>query len=368
MKIVGKKKYMENKIMDKRLYHVDILRILAAVLVIFNHTGTWGFSLFTKAQDSKFYLFYMVISILDKIDVPIFFMISGALLLSREVDFRQTINRIWKCIVLIVGASFLVYTYKFVFCEMDYFLTDFWSKLYTCKIDGRFWFLYSYLAFLIMLPLLQKLVVNLKRKDFYYLFILHIIFVGIIPMLEYVIGGDVRVLTSNINIVLVNSSFVFYPIMGYYVENVLDVEKFDKKIFYKILFANFIVILITCIMTQYKINITGICNENESQTFHSCLISIPTVSVYCGVKYLFMKIKMNSVTCKIISELASVTLGVYLLEEMIRDRTSFILGFLYHRMHLRTLPSCIVYVLAVFVICGAITYLLKRIPVIKDYL
>ena len=33
MKIVGKKKYMENKIMDKRLYHVDIVRILVVFVI-----------------------------------------------------------------------------------------------------------------------------------------------------------------------------------------------------------------------------------------------------------------------------------------------------------------------------------------------
>lgn len=54
------------------LLHLDFLRIVAIFLVVFNHTGTRGFLLFTVAQQSPLYGLYSFLSIADKMAVPIF--------------------------------------------------------------------------------------------------------------------------------------------------------------------------------------------------------------------------------------------------------------------------------------------------------
>lgn len=66
-----------------RKQHFDFLRIIAIFMVLFNHTGTNGFVLFTIARESKLYIFYLFFAIFIKMAVPLFFMISGALLLPR---------------------------------------------------------------------------------------------------------------------------------------------------------------------------------------------------------------------------------------------------------------------------------------------
>lgn len=66
-----------------RAVHLDILRLIAIFLVLFNHTWTRGFSLWTISHNSGvLYWLYMFLSITDKIGVPLFLMISGALLLK----------------------------------------------------------------------------------------------------------------------------------------------------------------------------------------------------------------------------------------------------------------------------------------------
>lgn len=37
---------------NKRLTHIDVLKIISIFMVLFNHTGTDGFVLFTIARDS----------------------------------------------------------------------------------------------------------------------------------------------------------------------------------------------------------------------------------------------------------------------------------------------------------------------------
>ena len=60
----------------KRLLHLDLLRIIAIFFVIFNHTGDRGYMLFTDNVGTALYFPYMAFSVLCKVAVPIFFMIS----------------------------------------------------------------------------------------------------------------------------------------------------------------------------------------------------------------------------------------------------------------------------------------------------
>ncbi len=68
----------------KKLVHLEAFRILAIYLVMFNHTDKNGFFFFTVAQASPFYGLYLFISIACKFAVPLFYMVSGALLLKKE--------------------------------------------------------------------------------------------------------------------------------------------------------------------------------------------------------------------------------------------------------------------------------------------
>lgn len=89
-----------------RLLHPDILRILAIYLVAFNHTGDRGYMLFANSAGSALYFPYMAFSVLCKIAVPIFFMISGALLLPKEESFKQLFQKrvLRMAVVLILNS------------------------------------------------------------------------------------------------------------------------------------------------------------------------------------------------------------------------------------------------------------------------
>ena len=70
--------------------HLDILRILACLFVIFNHTADAGFQLFTTYPTGGFvYFFLSFFTVLCKTAVPIFLMISGALLLGRDISLKD---------------------------------------------------------------------------------------------------------------------------------------------------------------------------------------------------------------------------------------------------------------------------------------
>ena len=150
------------------IVHIEFLRILAIFLVLFNHTGTNGFFLFADELDSPFFPFYIFLSIADKIAVPIFFMIAGALLLGKEESIRDVYTkRVFRYIVILVVVSFLYWLWQFHYNISVAALRVFWKKLYSHHMSTQLWYLYSYIGLLIMLPLLRRLAGVLKKNDIY---------------------------------------------------------------------------------------------------------------------------------------------------------------------------------------------------------
>lgn len=84
----------------KKVYY-EWLRCIACFMVIFNHLK--GYRLFMDASGIK-QICYIILSVLTKINVPVFFMVSGALLLEKQEDFRivfkKRISRIGLVILL----------------------------------------------------------------------------------------------------------------------------------------------------------------------------------------------------------------------------------------------------------------------------
>ena len=77
------------------------MRIIAAFFVIFNHTSSVGHFLFSRYSDHSIqYWPYMLIAAFCHFSVPLFFMISGALLLGRDDEMRQR-NSLNKALCII---------------------------------------------------------------------------------------------------------------------------------------------------------------------------------------------------------------------------------------------------------------------------
>ena len=95
--------------MKKKIY-IEVLRIIAALFVIFNHTGSMGFELYSSYTIcSPKYWIMLFLSILCKVAVPLFLMISGALLLNKDLNVKEIwkyrISRIFIALLAILNIS-----------------------------------------------------------------------------------------------------------------------------------------------------------------------------------------------------------------------------------------------------------------------
>ena len=96
--------------MDNKRLDIELIRIIAVFFVIFNHTGTMGYFLFASYEPRSIqYWIYLFISVFCKISVPLFFMITGALMLNRK---EESLRYLWKhrvlhiCCILIIWSFF----------------------------------------------------------------------------------------------------------------------------------------------------------------------------------------------------------------------------------------------------------------------
>lgn len=181
-----------SEVKPRKLY-LDMMRLLAISFVIFNHSSVNGYMLFTVARESEFYYLYMALSIIAKNGVPLFLMISGALLLKKNEKWDAIFRRFIKYTVILVICSFVTYVWSWKrFQYYDSFsLIYFLKTLYTSNLATAYWYLYAYLAIILMLPLLRSMAQGMREIDFQMIFLISIS-MSLIGIVEYLISGGGR--------------------------------------------------------------------------------------------------------------------------------------------------------------------------------
>ena len=157
---------------SNRNYSFDILRIFACFMVIVNHTNSWVFMTYFPSASGHLSLALFFIS---KTAVPIFFMISGALLLGKRDTYRIAYGkrafRIFLDILVFSIISFCITNHGF-----NGFSFDTIRSMINNPIITPYWYLYSYLGIMLMLPFLQKMVQALNKRD--YIILLSLLFIS----------------------------------------------------------------------------------------------------------------------------------------------------------------------------------------------
>lgn len=365
---VGKYSLQQEKINGNKKVYLEALRMIAAWLIIFNHTGAHGFFFFAQQRNSRFFWLYLFLSIADKVAVPVFWMISGAVLIEKEESVSEVLRkRVLRMAAVIIIFSFMNYIYDIYENNLFFSFSDFGRKIYSSNMGSTYWFFYSYLGFLLMLPFLRKMYNNLKNDCFIYMIILWIIFQGMLPIFQFIVWKGEYVFNREFTIPIVTSVNIIYSGIGYFLEKRLNKEFYHKKYIILLLAASFICIFICCLMTFFFAGGSDKrFEESYSQTFFNTLILIPALTLFLAVKWFFMKIKIPNTVNKIIIWIGNLTFTLLLIEGVIRDE---ILGLFYvFSKNMSEFIACILWVTVVFIIGLFVSALLKKIPLFRNIL
>ena len=171
----------------KRNVYLETMRIIASLAVVFMHTGGDGYTLFAQYSPDRIkYWIYLFLAVFAKFPIPIFFAISGMLLLPKEESIKEIWKkRISKTFMVLLLFSFISYMWDAIEEKVHFSLTEFVRSLYSSQWNYAYWYLYAYLGFLICLPFLRALARKLEKKDYFYLIGIVSVVTGLLPIVEF---------------------------------------------------------------------------------------------------------------------------------------------------------------------------------------
>ncbi len=338
--------------------HLDIIKIAAMYLVLVNHTMEKNFWLYAAVQEQPWHWLLLAHSILVKVAVPLFFMCSGTLLLGREETYdRLLLHRVLRYAGILLGASFVSYLYYTGRYQPITFV-GFLDALYRNTVSLHFWYLYSYICMLLMLPFLRKIAQGMREADFYWLVLMHLT-ANMIPFLDYVLYQGTAYHTTHLSL-FVNANYVAFPLMGYYIENRMDTRKISAEGLSVLLLGSLLAIYITVTMMEWRVRTDGGWNYNNLEAYLGTLISIPSITIFYGLKLLTAKWKIKRRTALIINIAGSCTFGVYLFEGFWREKAGFVYDFFLP--WIGTFFAVMVQMAVALLMGLAATFLVKLIP------
>ena len=357
-----------------RRLDLELMRVIACFFVIFNHTGENGFFRFSLCDSGSLrFWVYLAVSIFCKFSVPLFFMVSGALLLEREESLgRLWRHRIGKIALVLLAWSFFYYLDEVWLGWREFRLGDFAGQFLWGNWNLSFWYLYAYLAMLMTLPLLRKFAGSLTNREFVYLFSLAFVFSSLLPVLQYLLWQENHSFNSDFQLGWVCAQIFVCPLLGYFMRKRIP-DFWSGRRLALLWAANLGGILVTAGLTVWKASLTGMLDENHSQSFYNLFSVLNAASVFAACTYLAgrgaaLRRPLLRRLCALLQSMGGCTLGIYLLHLFFHQRLPF-MGRLWDvfrvRLGLGDMISAFLYCGVIFLMGYGVTLVMKRVPLAR---
>lgn len=272
-------------------------------------------------------------------------------------------------LLILIAWSVLYYSIDCHINNADLSVKEFLQKLYSQNLAGHLWYLYGYIGLLIGIVFIRTMVQNTTNKNFIYMLVLTLMYHGVIPVAEYIFSKGSITLNSYLKMSWLMGQMIIYPCIGYYIHNRIDINKVKLKHICGLWILNIITIMISALMTYYKINVTGLCNDSDSQTFHYSFAIVNCITVMITARYFFEHIKVRQCIQKVITYVGSCTFGIYLMHIIILNKWKFFQNIweVLHSLpvHINNMLVAWIVCLIVMLICLIITGVMKKIPLLR---
>lgn len=341
--------------------YIEVLRIIAIYGVIFNHTGLYGFQLYTlQPIGSVKFVVYLIMAVICKFAIFLYLMISGSLLLGREESIMTIYKkRVSKMLILLLFWSVLYYFYMSYATKTDVSLSDFLKKIYSTSTSSHLWYLYAYIAFLISLPILRAIFNNIDTKVFAYFFFVGIVSYHVVPILEFYLLKDNITINNNINPSWITTWIIFYPAVGYWIDKRMDIYKL-KNFIAPLWGLGICGIILSCYMT---INSIDRGTEISNQLYLSKFSLWICMALFVSVKWFFVKSKISDKRLRIINNVGGATFGVYLVHIIFLWRPNLV-TFL-SKCGINCMICALIQCVYVYIISTVSVIVIKKVPILR---
>lgn len=336
----------------KEIMYLNIIKILACFMVIINHTN--GVILDNKTISNV--TFYCITFSLCKIGVALFLMITGALAIKKEYCYKKILNCILRVLVPTLGLSFIFYVKDIGINNIN--IINFIKLVISNPYIEPYWYIYALIGIYLVLPFIQKMVKNFTDKDY-------ITFLSIF----LIIPSFINLIRSYINIdINYNWQLAFFPIL---IATVICGDYIARIKLSKNTFTTMIFIFITSYLGMFLSMYLPYLNNGEVaytlDYWSSFPVILMSISIFYIIRYLMENKKYSYKIKNIISVITSTTFGIYLIHTSINYKI-YELGMIQSMFNYNSILGVIVLDVLVFIICMLIIYILKKIPIVRNYL
>ena len=334
--------------MKKRIIWIDLLRIIGMFGVIIIHIA--GNTLNTFKLSGVPSIVYTMIYRLLYFALPLFVMISGTLLLNKDIDYKDIFKKYIKKMVLILLMFGGVYAFLEEYSinntvELSSF-TNILKRLITGDLWAHMWYIYLLISLYLITPILRNWVKQTSEKE--QLFCLGVLYIFTILLNEISSIFNIEIAFT----VPITTGFVFSYLLGNYLYNNELSSKVKSSFYFLGVVSVLAIILLTYFeMFEYLIQYT------------STLCMIIAINVYIIFKD---KEFSNKKVCNVICILGKCSLGIYLIHQLFINIIYKVIKF----DLILKIPylGIILYFLIIFIPSFVTIYLLKKIKIIDKYL
>lgn len=314
------------KISSKRILYLDEVRSLAIILVVLGHIVRFF------SYDYTTWLFSSTVFSLTRIGVPLFFTVSGALLLSRKYDVKKFLAKrfrrvflpflFWIIVYIIVGIIVWHYDLTFTYIVNTAFGVKGYSSL--------FWFIWSLIGVYLLIPVLSSFIREEGMRGSEYL-----ILITIILSILYTIGFfDYPHMKYNFRVI-----FNFFPVLGYFIMgSYIQNKKFNLSK-NKLFIIGVLLFIIGIIGHFIKIYMKGLGGFSLMPIdFFDIFVILETIGLFIAFKYADVKMigeKVKPLKERTIGKLivifSSCSFGIYFSHYLLMELffyKSFLKGFI----------------------------------------
>ncbi|MFV2049820.1 MULTISPECIES: acyltransferase [Metabacillus] len=336
-----------------RIFYFDNLRIVATFAVVLLHAAAPILYKFQTVTSTTWWTGNIYDS-LTRWCVPIFFMLSGALLLNPDRTDKPMIfirKRISKVIIPLLGWStfyLIVQINREVIINDPFMIT---KAFFENDVYYHLWFLYVIIAIYLILPVLKVYIAGASQKNLQYYLLLCFIVTSVFSYISkfHEITVDIKVEAAT--------GYIGYFLLGYYLHR-YGLSKITKIVMYLLAIVASIVI----IRGTYDLTVQ---NEGFFDGFFYHYLNMPVVFLSIAVFIFFQDFKFDLSRFFLFSIINKTSLGIYLLHPYI-----FLLLLENYDIHAHTVRAWAgIPILATFTLLVSmiVVMILQKIPVVKRF-
>jgi len=338
----------DDRRINLRIKYLDLLKTIAIIgvvvihsaapLVDYSSTGSYDWWI-GNIYDSAF-----------RTGVPLFFMVSGALLLNRNSislkDFY--LKKTLPLVIAFVFWSAVYFIQRNLPYPESFTLSNFIKSMISGSVFGRLWFLYTIIGLYLVTPFIKTFVKNASEKELKAYLVLWFSSTVGIDFLKHFYNLEVALDLSLVY------GYVGYFIMGYYFSN----RNFKINI-KKSLLVLAVLNVITTVGTY------GLSVENSENNLYFYGNLSPNIILITVLLFLVIKTSVTGKSSNLLKEISTNSLGIYVIHTFVMN---YLRSVKIDEHLFNPVVGVPILVILTFSISLLISVLIRKIPILKKVL